>query len=144
MVFDQLFVNLIICRMFVVCNGVEYLVVCLVEMKCLNVIWGIVSGGLGDCLGVVVVWQQCDLVCIFVGVGVCGLYDMLLLLLDELCWLYVVGYLQVIGEFIVQYVGLMLSDLFYDVLLVLVEELDVLVVLYIGFMFEGMIFDFCC
>jgi len=125
-------------------TGADHLSACIAEMKRLNVVKAVVSGGDGDRLQAAVDWHERDPGRFLVGAGIRGSEDTPLPPVDTLRKLHAAGKLQVIGEVTSQYAGLPLSDPQYDPYLALAEELDIPVALHTGTMPPGTPFDPCC
>jgi len=125
-------------------TGADHLSACIAEMKRLNVVKGVVSGGDGDRLQAAVDWHDRDPERFLVGAGIRGSEDTPLPPVDALRKLHAAGKLHVIGEVTSQYAGLPLSDPQYDPYLALAEELDIPVALHTGTMPPGTPFDPCC
>lgn len=125
-------------------TGADHLSACLAEMKRLNVVKAVVSGGDGDRLQAAIDWHDRDPGRFLVGAGIRGSADTPLPPVDVLRKLHAAGKLHVIGEVTSQYAGLPLSDPQYDPYLALAEELDVPVALHTGTMPPGTPFDPCC
>jgi len=125
-------------------TGADHLAACLAEMKRLNVVKGVVSGGDGDRLQAAVDWHDRDPGRFLVGAGIRGSADTPLPPVELLRKLHAADELHVIGEVTSQYAGLPLSDPQYDPYLALAEELDLPVALHTGTMPPGTPFDPCC
>lgn len=125
-------------------NGAEHRAACLAEMKRLNIVNGVVSGGDGDRIGAALQWEDAYPGHIVAGAGVRGSQDTPLPELDVLRSGFQNGRLRVLGELTSQYAGLKLEDPKYADYLALAEELDVPVALHTGAMPPGMSFDACC
>ena len=125
-------------------TGADHLAACLAEMKRLNVVKGVVSGGDGDRLQAAIDWHDRDPGRFLVGAGIRGSADTPLPPVDTLRKLHAAGELHVIGEVTSQYAGLPLGDPQYDPYLALAEELDLPVALHTGTMPPGTPFDPCC
>jgi predicted TIM-barrel fold metal-dependent hydrolase len=117
---------------------------CLAEMKRLNVVKGIVSGGSGDRLAAAIAWPEADPGRILAGAGIRGSEDTPLPPLDVLRKLFKDGKLGVLGEVTAEYAGAILSDPRYEPYLALAEQLDIPVALHTGTGPPGISFDPCC
>jgi len=125
-------------------NGAAHRAACLAEMKRLNIVKGIVSGGDGDRIAAAIAWHDADPGRIIPGAGVRGSEDTPLPDLNLLRSAFKEGRLKVLGEVTTQYAGLTLDDPKYSAYLALAEELDIPVALHTGTMPPGMSFDPCC
>jgi len=125
-------------------TGADHLAACIAEMKRLNVVKAVVSGGDGDRLQAAIDWHDRDPGRFLVGAGIRGSADTPLPPVELLRKLHAAGKLHVIGEVTSQYAGLPLSDPQYDPYLALAEELDLPVALHTGTMPPGTTFDPCC
>jgi uncharacterized protein len=125
-------------------NGAAHRAACLAEMKRLNIVKGIVSGGDGDRIAAALSWRNADPERIIAGAGVRGSEDTPLPDLDVLRQKFTDHSLRVLGEVTTQYAGLTLDDPKYAAYLALAEELDIPVALHTGTMPPGMSFDPCC
>jgi len=125
-------------------NGAAHRAACLAEMKRLNIVKGIVSGGDGDRIAAAIAWHDADPGRIIPGAGVRGSEDTPLPDLNLLRSAFKEGRLKVLGEVTTQYAGLTLDDPKYSAYLALAEELDMPVALHTGTMPPGMSFDPCC
>lgn len=125
-------------------NGAAHRVACLSEMKRLNIVKGVVSGGDGDRLAAAKSWHDADPDRIIPGAGVRGSEDTPLPDLPSLRNDFKEHRLRVLGEVTTQYAGLTLDDAKYAPYLALAEELDIPVALHTGTMPPGMSFDPCC
>jgi len=125
-------------------DGEGHLRACLAEMKRLNVVKGVVSGGSGDRLAAAAHWREAAPDRIIAGAGVRGSEDTPLPELGVLRNELAAGRLRVLGEVTAQYAGLSLSDPKYEPYLSLAEELDVPVALHTGTGPPGISFDPCC
>ena len=125
-------------------NGAAHRAACLAEMKRLNIVKGIVSGGDGDRIAAAIAWHDADPGRIIPGAGVRGSEDTPLPDLNLLRSAFKEGRLKVLGEVTTQYAGLTLDDPKYAAYLALAEELDIPVALHTGTMPPGMSFDPCC
>jgi hypothetical protein len=125
-------------------TGEAHLRACLAEMRRLNVVKGIVSGGSGDRLGAAEHWHDASPDLIIAGAGVRGSEDTPLPEIGVLRKEFTEGRLRVLGEVSAQYAGLSLSDPKYEPYLALCEELDIPVALHTGTGPPGTSFDPCC
>ena len=125
-------------------NGAVHRATCLAEMKRLNIVKGIVSGGDGDRIAAAIAWHDADPGRIIPGAGVRGSEDTPLPDLNLLRSAFKEGRLKVLGEVTTQYAGLTLDDPKYSAYLALAEELDIPVALHTGTMPPGMSYDPCC
>lgn len=125
-------------------NGAAHRAACLAEMKRLNIVKGIVSGGDGDRIAAAISWHDADPDRIIAGAGVRGSEDTPLPDLNQLRSAFKQGRLKVLGEVTTQYAGLTLDDPKYAAYLATAEELDIPVALHTGTMPPGMSFDPCC
>ncbi len=125
-------------------DGAAHRAACLAEMRRLNIVKGIVSGGDGDRLAAAISWHDADPDRIIAGAGVRGSEDTPLPDLNLLRSAFKDGRLRVLGEVTTQYAGLTLDDPKYAAYLALAEELDIPVALHTGTMPPGMSFDPCC
>ena len=125
-------------------NGEEHRQAVFAEMKRLNVVRGIVSGGSGDRLAAAIRWREADPDRIIAGAGIRGSEDTPLPALDVLRKAFQTGSLSVLGEVTAEYAGATLSDPRYEPYLALAEELDIPVALHTGTGPPGSSFDPCC
>jgi hypothetical protein len=125
-------------------NGREHLQACLAEMKRLNIVKGVVSGGAGDRLAAPLHWCDAAPERIIAGAGVRGSADTPLPEIGVLRSAFAQGRLKVLGEVTAMYAGLTLSDVTYEPYLALAEELDVPVSLHTGLGPAGTSYDPCC
>lgn len=125
-------------------TGAGHLTACIAEMKRLNVVKGVVSGGDGDRLQAALDWRARDPQRFIAGAGVRGSDDTPLPPLEQLRRAFADGSIKVLGEVTAEYAGLSLSDPKFDPYLALAEEYDVPVALHIGTMPPGTPFDPCC
>jgi predicted TIM-barrel fold metal-dependent hydrolase len=125
-------------------DGEAHLRACLAEMRRLNIVRGIVSGGAGDRLAVAAHWVTTAPEVLIAGAGVRGSPDIPLPDLRELRRLFEDGTLGVLGEVTAQYAGLTLSDPVYDPYLALAEEMEIPVVVHTGIGPAGTSYDPCC
>jgi predicted TIM-barrel fold metal-dependent hydrolase len=125
-------------------DGEAHLQACLAEMKRLNVVKGIVSGGTGDRLAAALHWRETAPDRIIAGAGVRGSADTPLPEVGTLRKAFESGQMRVLGEVTAQYAGLTLSDPQYEPYLALAEELDIPVSLHTGTGPPGVSYDPCC
>jgi len=125
-------------------DGAAHRVACLAEMKRLNIVKGVVSGGDGDRIAAALQWEDAYPGHIVAGAGVRGSADTPLPDLSVLREGFKDGRIRVLGELTSQYAGLTLDDPKYASYLALAEEFDVPVGLHTGAMPPGMSFDPCC
>ena len=125
-------------------NGAAHRAACLAEMKRLNIVRGMVSGGDGDRLAAAMSWYRADPARIIPGAAIRGSEDTPLPPITVLREDFTKGPFRVLGEVTNQYAGLTLDDPRYAPYLALAEELDIPVSLHTGTMPPGMSFDPCC
>jgi predicted TIM-barrel fold metal-dependent hydrolase len=125
-------------------DGEAHLQACLVEMKRLNVVKGVVSGGDGDRLAAASHWRDTAPDRFIAAAGVRGSADTPLPEIGVLRKAFAEGRLRVLGEVTAQYAGLTLSDPKYEAYLALAEEFDVPVALHTGMGPPGASYDPCC
>lgn len=125
-------------------NGEAHLQACLAEMKRLNIVKGVVSGGDGDRLAAAEHWRETAPDRIIAGAGVRGSADTPLPQIEVLRKAFEEGRLRVLGEVTAQYAGLTLSDPKYDPYLALAEEFDIPVAVHTGMGPPGISYDPCC
>jgi len=125
-------------------TGEEHRQKILAEMKRLNVVKGVVSGGSGDRLGAAIRWREADPSRFIAGAGIRGSADTPLPALDVLRKAFQTGQLGVLGEVTAEYAGATLSDPRYEPYLALAEELDIPVALHTGTGPPGISYDECC
>jgi uncharacterized protein len=125
-------------------DGQAHMQACLAEMKRLNIVKGIVSGGDGDRLAVASHWHDADPDRIIAAAGVRGSEEIPLPDIGVLRNAFEERRMNVLGELTSQYAGLSLSDSKYEPYLALAEELDVPVALHTGMGPPGISFDPCC
>jgi len=125
-------------------DGAAHRAACLAEMKRLNIVKAVVSGGDGDRLAAAMQWHEADPDRVIPGAGMRGSDDSPLPDLNVLRSAFKEGSMRVLGEVTTQYAGLTLDDPKYAAYLALAEELDVPVALHTGTMPPGMSFDPCC
>jgi predicted TIM-barrel fold metal-dependent hydrolase len=127
-----------------VANGAAHREACLAEMKRLNIVKGVVSGGDGDRLAAAARWYEAAPDRIVAAAGIRGSEEIPLPPVAVLRDAFTKGPLRVMGEVTAQYAGLTLSDPPYEPYLALAEELDVPVAVHMGLGPTGMSFDPCC
>ena len=127
-----------------VADGEAHMRACLAEMKRLNVVKGIVSGGSGDRLAAAMQWHDAAPDRILAGAGVRGSADTPLPDLAVLRDAFAAGRLRVLGEVTAQYAGLTLSDPPYREYLALAEEFDIPVGVHMGMAPQRISYDPCC
>jgi uncharacterized protein len=127
-----------------VANGAAHREACLAEMKRLNIVRGVVSGGDGDRLAAAARWHEAAPDRIVAAAGIRGSEEIPLPPVGVLRDAFTKGPLRVMGEVTAQYAGLTLSDPPYEPYLALAEELDVPVAVHMGLGPPGMSFDPCC
>lgn len=125
-------------------DGQAHMQACLAEMKRLNIIQGVVSGGSGDRLGAALHWLDGAPDRIIAGAGVRGSEDTPLPPIDVLRKAFAEKRLRVLGEVTSQYAGYALGDRKYQEYLALCEEFDVPVAVHTGIGPPGISFDPCC
>jgi predicted TIM-barrel fold metal-dependent hydrolase len=125
-------------------TGEAHLQACLAEMKRLNIVRGVVSGGDGDRLAAAAHWHDSAPDRIVAAAGVRGSADTPLPEVAVLRKAFAEGRLRVLGEVTAEYAGLTLSDMKYDPYLALAEEFDIPVALHTGMGPPGISFDPCC
>jgi predicted TIM-barrel fold metal-dependent hydrolase len=125
-------------------NGAAHLQACLAEMKRLNIVKGVVSGGSGDRLAAALQWSEAHPDRFIAGAGVRGSDDTPLPEIGVLRKAFEERRLRVLGEVTAQYAGASLSDSKYEPYLALAEELDVPVGLHTGMGPAGISYDPCC
>jgi len=125
-------------------NGGAHREKCLAEMKRLNVVTGVVSGGSGDRLAAAIQWREAAPDRVIAGAGIRGSEDTPLPGLDVLRKAFQDGRLSVLGEVTAEYAGATLSDPRYEPYLALAEELDIPVALHTGTGPPGISYDPCC
>ncbi len=125
-------------------DGEAHLQACLAEMKRLNIVKGIVSGGTGDRLAAAMHWQKTAPDRFIAGAGVRGSADIPLPELEVLRKAFAEGRLRVLGEVTAQYAGLSLSDPKFTPYLALAEEFDIPVAVHTGPGGAGISYDECC
>lgn len=117
---------------------------CLAEMKRLNIVKGIVSGGTGDRLAAALQWRDAAPDRVIAGAGVRGSEDTPLPELSVLRKAFADGRLSVFGEVSAQYAGLTLSDPQFEPYLALCEEFDIPVAVHMGMAPPRISYDPCC
>jgi len=125
-------------------TGEAHLQACLAEMKRLNIVKGVVSGGDGDRIGAALHWRDAAPDRIIAGAGVRGTTEIPLPDLAVLRREFQAGRIRVLGEITAQYAGLTLSDPPYEPYLALAEEFDVSISLHTGIGPPGTSYDPCC
>jgi predicted TIM-barrel fold metal-dependent hydrolase len=125
-------------------DGRAHLQACLAEMKRLNIVKGVVSGGTGDRLAAAMHWQETAPDRFIAGAGVRGSADVPLPEVDVLRKAFAEGRIRVLGEVTAQYAGLSLSDPKYTPYLALAEEFDIPVAVHTGPGGGGISYDPCC
>ena len=125
-------------------TGEEHRKKVLAEMRRLNVVRGVVSGGSGDRIAAALAWRTADPNVIIAGAGIRGSEDTPLPPIEALKKAFQTGQLGVLGEVTAEYAGATLSDPRYEPYLALAEELDIPVALHTGTGPPGISFDPCC
>jgi predicted TIM-barrel fold metal-dependent hydrolase len=125
-------------------DGAAHLQACLAEMKRLNIVKGVVSGGDGDRLAAAMHWHDVAPDRIIAAAGIRGSEDTPLPEIGVLRKAFQERRLRVLGEITAMYAGLTLSDPKYDPYLSLAEEFDIPVSLHTGMGPPGTSFDPCC
>jgi uncharacterized protein len=125
-------------------DGEAHMRACFAEMKRLNIVKGVVSGGSGDRLAAAMQWHDAAPDRIIAGAGVRGSEDVPLPELGVLRKAFADARLRVLGEVTAQYAGLTLSDPQYEPYLALAEEFDIPVALHTGTAPPGISYDPCC
>jgi hypothetical protein len=125
-------------------TGEEHRLAVLAEMKRLNVVKGVVSGGSGDRLAAAIRWRDADRDRFIAGAGIRGSADTPLPPLDAVRNAFQRGQLGVLGEVTSEYAGVTLGDPRYEPFLALAEQLDVPVALHSGVVPPGTSYDPCC
>jgi len=125
-------------------DGEAHLQACLSEMKRLNIVRGVVSGGTGDRLAAAMHWQDVAPDRIIAGAGVRGSEDTPLPDVKVLRKAFEDHRLGVLGEVTAQYAGITLNDPKYEPYLAAAEELDIPVSLHTGVGPAGTSYDPCC
>jgi len=125
-------------------DGHAHLQACLAEMRRLNIVKGVVSGGGGDRLAAAARWRDAAPDLFIAGAGVRGSTEIPLPEIGLLRAAFETGSLGVLGEVSAQYAGLTLSDPVFEPYLALAEALDVPVALHTGIGPAGVSYDPCC
>jgi predicted TIM-barrel fold metal-dependent hydrolase len=125
-------------------DGEAHMRACFAEMKRLNIVKGVVSGGTGDRLAAAMQWHDAAPDRIIPGAGIRGSDDTPLPELGVLRKAFAERRLRVLGEVTAEYAGLTLSDPQYAAYLALAEEFDVPVALHTGTAPPGISYDPCC
>jgi uncharacterized protein len=125
-------------------DGQSHMRACLAEMKRLNIVKGVVSGGSGDRLAAAMQWQEAAPDRIIAGASVRGSEDTPLPDLGMLRKAFADGKLRVLGEVTALYAGLTLSDPQYGAYLALAEEFDIPVAVHTGMAPPRISYDPCC
>ena len=125
-------------------DGAAHMRACLEEMRRLNIVRGIVSGGSGDRLAAAMHWRDAAPDRIIGGAGIRGSEDTPLPDPATLRKLFETGALGVLGEVTAEYAGATLSDPRYEPYLAMAEELDIPVNLHTGTGPPGISFEPCC
>jgi uncharacterized protein len=125
-------------------DGEAHLQACLAEMKRLNIVRAVVSGGSGDRLGAAMHWHETAPDRVIAAAGVRGSEDTPLPEIGVLRQAFHDGRLRVLGEVTAEYAGLTLSDPKYEPYLALAEELDIPVAVHMGTAPAGTSYDPCC
>jgi predicted TIM-barrel fold metal-dependent hydrolase len=125
-------------------DGAAHVQACLAEMKRLNIVKGVVSGGDGDRLAAAIHWHDTAPDRIIAAAGVRGSEDTPLPEIGVLRKAFTERRLRVLGEVTAMYAGLTLSDQKYEPYLALAEELDIPVGLHTGLGPAGTSYDPCC
>lgn len=125
-------------------SGEAHREACLAEMRRLNIVKGVVSGGSGDRLAAAMRWRDADPMRFVAGAAIRGSEDTPLPALAALRAAFEARQFGVLGEVTSQYAGRSLDDPVYEPYLALAEELDIPVALHTGTMPPGMPFDACC
>jgi predicted TIM-barrel fold metal-dependent hydrolase len=125
-------------------NGEEHRQAVLAEMKRLNIVRGVVSGGSGDRIAAAIRWREAAPDRIIAGAGIRGSAEAPLPAVDALRKLFQSGELGVLGEVTAVYAGATLGDPRYEPYLALAEQLDIPVALHTGVGPPGISYDPCC
>lgn len=125
-------------------DGKAHLQACLAEMKRLNIVKGVVSGGDGGRLAAAWHWHDTAPDRFIAAAGVRGSEEIPLPELGVLRKAFQERRLRVFGEVTAQYAGLSLSDAKYEPYLALAEEYDVPVAVHTGMGPPGISYDPCC
>ena len=125
-------------------TGEEHRQKVLAEMKRLNVVKGVVSGGSGDRIAAAIRWREADPNRFIAGAGIRGSEDTPLPPLDMLKNAFQSGQLGVLGEVTAIYAGATLGDPRYEPYLALAEQMDIPVAVHMGVGPPGISYDPCC
>ena len=125
-------------------TGEEHRQAVLAEMKRLNIVKGVVSGGSGDRLAAAIRWRDADPNRFIAGAGIRGSEDTPLPPLETLKKAFQSGQIGVLGEVTAEYAGATLGDPRYEPYLALAEQLDIPVALHTGVGPPGISYDECC
>jgi predicted TIM-barrel fold metal-dependent hydrolase len=125
-------------------DGEAHLQACLTEMRRLNIVKGVVSGGSGDRLAAALHWREADPARFIAGAGIRGSADTPLPDIDAVRKRFEDHQLSVLGEVTSQYAGLSLNDAIYEPYLALAQEFDAPVGLHTGMGPPGISYDPCC
>jgi predicted TIM-barrel fold metal-dependent hydrolase len=125
-------------------NGAEHMHACLAEMKRLNIVRAVVSGGTGDRLAAAAQWRDAAPDRVIAGAGVRGSEDTPLPELGVLRKAFTDHRIGVLGEITAEYAGMTLSDAKYAPYLALCEELDIPAAVHTGTGPPGTSYDPCC
>jgi predicted TIM-barrel fold metal-dependent hydrolase len=125
-------------------NGEAHLQACLAEMKRLNIVMGVVSGGSGDRLAAASHWYDSAPGRFIPAASLRGSAEVPLPELGPLRKAFEERRLRVLGELTAQYAGLSLSSAEYEPYLALAEEFDVPIALHTGIGPAGISYDPCC
>src|SRR5262245_18964389 len=106
-------------------TGEEHRQAVLAEMKRLNIVKGVVSGGSGDRLAAAIRWRDADPSRFIAGAGIRGSEDTPLPPLEVVRKAFQDGKLGVLGEVTAVYAGAPLGDPRYEPFLALAEEMDI-------------------
>jgi uncharacterized protein len=125
-------------------DGAAHMQACLAEMKRLNVVKGVVSGGTGDRLLAAAQWRDAAPDRVIAAAGIRGSEDTPLPELGPLRKAFADGKMRVLGEITAEYAGLTLSDAKYAPYLAMAEELGIPAALHTGTGPPGVSYDPCC
>jgi predicted TIM-barrel fold metal-dependent hydrolase len=125
-------------------NGEAHLQACLAEMKRLNIVMGVVSGGSGDRLAAAAHWQDSAPSHFIPAASLRGSAEVPLPEVGMLRKAFEERRFRVLGEVTAQYAGLSLSSAEYEPYLALAEKLEVPVGLHTGTGPPGISYDPCC
>ena len=125
-------------------TGEEHRQKVLAEMKRLNVVKGVVSGGSGDRIAAAIRWREADPNRFIAGAGIRGSEDTPLPPLEMLKKGFQSGQLGVLGEVTAIYAGATLGDPRYEPYLALAEQMDIPVAVHMGVGPPGISYDPCC